>query len=67
MALALYIAVSTGQWDAETNPTPAEKRCEAPAQKSGPFENIVPYPMVALYRPSHPQRPTALGSLVNKN
>jgi hypothetical protein len=25
MALALYIAVSTGQWDAETNPVPAEK------------------------------------------
>lgn len=25
MALALYTAVSTGQWDAETNPTPAEK------------------------------------------
>lgn len=26
MALAIYIAVSTGQWDAETNPTPAEKK-----------------------------------------
>jgi hypothetical protein len=26
MALALYIAVSTGQWDARTNPTPAEKK-----------------------------------------
>src|SRR5512143_1161893 len=25
MALALYTAVSTGQWDAETNPIPAEK------------------------------------------
>lgn len=25
MALALYTAVSTGQWDAQTNPTPAEK------------------------------------------
>jgi hypothetical protein len=25
MALALYTAVSTGQWDAATNPTPAEK------------------------------------------
>lgn len=26
MAVAIYIAVSTGQWDAETNPTPAEKK-----------------------------------------
>ena len=26
MALALDIAVSTGQWDARTNPTPAEKK-----------------------------------------
>ncbi|MBK1836539.1 hypothetical protein JHL17_03865 [Azospirillum sp. YIM B02556] len=26
MALALYTAVSTGHWDAATNPTPAEKR-----------------------------------------
>ena len=25
MALALYVAVSTGRWDAETNPSPAEK------------------------------------------
>nr|WP_158599823.1 transposase [Azospirillum cavernae] len=26
MTLALYTAVSTGQWDTETNPTPAEKK-----------------------------------------
>ena len=26
MALALYTAVSTGRWDAATNPTPAEKK-----------------------------------------
>lgn len=26
MTLALYTAVSTGQWDAETNPAPAEKK-----------------------------------------
>ena len=26
MALALYTAVSTGQWDAKANPTPAEKK-----------------------------------------
>jgi hypothetical protein len=26
MALALYFAVSTGRWDAQTNPTPAEKK-----------------------------------------
>ncbi len=26
MALAIYMAVSTGQWDAENKPTPAEKK-----------------------------------------
>jgi len=67
MALALYNAVSTGQWDAETNPIPAEKRREAPAQKSGPFKNIVLYQRLALYRPPHPQRPAAPAPLVNKN
>ena len=30
MALALYFAVSTGQWDAKTNPTPAEKKTQKP-------------------------------------
>ena len=26
LVMALYFAVSTGQWDAETNPAPAEKK-----------------------------------------
>ena len=67
MALALYIAVSTGQWDAETNPASAEKRREAPAQKTGPFKNIILYQRLTLYRPPHPQRPAASAPLVNKN
>ena len=36
MALALYIAVSTGQWDARTNPTPAEKKMSSISQKRSP-------------------------------
>jgi hypothetical protein len=33
MALALYVAVSTGQWDAKTNPLPAEKNLSKPPKK----------------------------------
>jgi hypothetical protein len=28
MSLALYVAVSTGQWDAAHHPTPSEKKQE---------------------------------------
>jgi hypothetical protein len=28
MSLALYVAVSTGQWDAVHHPTPSEKKLE---------------------------------------
>ena len=43
MALAIYTAVSTGQRDAKTNPTPAEKRCEASAEKARAIENLILY------------------------
>ena len=67
MALALYIAVSTGQWDARTNPTPAEKRCEASAKKGRPIKNLVLHKRPALYRSPHPQRPAASAPLVRQN
>ena len=43
MALAIYTAISTGQRDAKTNPTPAEKRCEASAEKARAIENLILY------------------------
>jgi hypothetical protein len=71
MALALYIAVSTGQWDADPKGSEAKpirsrpkKRGEAPAQKSRSFKNVVFYPRLALYRSPHPQRPAAPAPLV---
>jgi hypothetical protein len=67
MALALYIAVSTRQWHAETNPPPAEKRGEAPTQKSGSFKNVVFHPRPTLYRLPHPQPPAAPDPLVRQN
>ena len=39
MALALYWAVSTGMWDAENNPTPAEKKAQAVNPQSSQEES----------------------------
>jgi len=39
MALALYWAVSTGMWDAATNPIPDEKKAQAVSPKSSPEES----------------------------
>jgi hypothetical protein len=36
MALAIYTAVSTGQWDAEINPTPAEKKMGRLSREKSP-------------------------------
>ncbi len=41
MALALYWAVSTGQWDEENNPKTGEKKSTPPAQKGCPEPNIL--------------------------
>ncbi len=67
MVLALDTAVSTGPWDAETNPTPAEKRPEASAQKGGLFKDIILYQRLTLYCPPHPQHSAASASLDSKN
>ena len=67
MALALCTAVSTGRWDAATNPTPAEKRCEAPARESRSLQNLLFHQRVAPHRPPHPQRPPAAAALVSSN
>ena len=39
MALALYWAVSTGMWDAATNPTPDEKKAQTVNPRNSPEEN----------------------------
>jgi len=44
MTLALYMAVSTGQWDAVHHPTPSEKKSREPAQESRPKQNLLVYP-----------------------
>jgi hypothetical protein len=67
MALALYTAVSTGQWDAETNPTPAEKSGEASAEKGRAVENFVLYQRFTLHRPPHTQRLATASPLDDKN
>ncbi len=48
MSLALYWAVSTGMWDAAENPTPAEKKIGASAQKARKKQAVLVHP-----RPSH--------------
>jgi hypothetical protein len=67
MALALYFAVSTGQWDAQTNPAPAEKKSERSAEKGRPLQNLVLYQRLTLHRPAHSQRLAVAASLVNLN
>lgn len=54
MALALYAAVSTGQWDAENNPTPVEKSIETATQETRPVETIVVHQKPATHRQTHP-------------
>jgi hypothetical protein len=44
MSLALYVAVSTGQWDAVHHPTPSEKKSRGPAQESRPKQNLLVHP-----------------------
>ena len=41
MAVALYWAVSTGMWDAHTNPTPAKKRPARQAEESRPIPDLL--------------------------
>ena len=41
MAIALHFPVSTGQWDARTNPTQAEKDTEKSAQETRQIKSLV--------------------------
>jgi hypothetical protein len=67
MALAIYAAVSTGPWDAQTTPTPAEKRWEASAEKSRSFENLLLHQRTAPDRPTDFQRSAPAAALVKPN
>ena len=44
MALALYVAVSTGQWDALHHPTPSKKKSRGPTEESRPKQNLLVHP-----------------------
>lgn len=64
MALALYAAVSTGMWDAETNQTSDEKKPEHSTKKAGTLQSLLLYKRLAMHRPSHPRCPTSPALLV---
>jgi hypothetical protein len=50
MALALYVAVSTGQWDAVHWPTPSEKKSRGPTEEGRPKQNFLVYPRTPPHR-----------------
>jgi hypothetical protein len=55
MTLAIYTAVSNGQWNAKANPTTAEKRYEASAEKARAVENFALYQRSTMHRPPYTQ------------
>ena len=62
MALALYWAVSTGQWDALHHATPSEKNRSRSTQESGPQPNLLVHPPPHRQdRPILPAAPAPLG------
>jgi hypothetical protein len=64
MALALYWAVSTGQWDALHHATPSEKNRSRSTQESGPQPNLLVHqgpPPHRQDRPILPAAPAPLG------
>jgi hypothetical protein len=50
MALALYVAVSTGQWGAVHHPTPSEKKSCGPTQEGRPKQNLLVHPGTPPHR-----------------
>ena len=50
MALALYVAVSTGQWDAVHHPTPSEKKSRGPTEEGRPKQNLLVHPRTPPHR-----------------
>jgi hypothetical protein len=63
MALALYVAVSTGQWDAVHHPTPGEKKSRTAAPKSRPQQNLVVHPRTPPHRQADASLPAAASAL----
>src|SRR3954469_7718511 len=63
MSLALYVAVSTGQWDAVHHPTPSEKKSRRSAQKSRPRQNLLVYPGTPPHRQVDPVLPAPSSTL----
>jgi hypothetical protein len=63
MSLALYVAVSTGQWDAVHHPTPSEKKSRRSAQESRPKQNLLVHPRASPHRQVDAILPAAAATL----
>jgi hypothetical protein len=63
MALALYVAVSTGQWDAVHWPTPSEKKVRGPTEEGRPKQNFLVYPRTPPHRQADAIMPAASSTL----
>src|SRR3954468_17631134 len=61
MALALYVAVSTGQ--AVHHPTPSEKKSRRSAQESRPKQNLLVHPRASPHRQVDAILPAAAATL----
>ncbi len=65
MALALYRAVSTGQWDEAHHATPAEKSPEASTRQGGTVEGLLVHPRAEAHRQAHASPPPPGPALEN--
>src|SRR3954471_15062157 len=63
MSLALYVAVSTGQWDAVHHPTPSEKKSRGPTEESRPKQNLLVHPRSPTHRQADAIVPAASSTL----
>ena len=63
MSLALHWAVSTGMWDAAENPTPAEKKIEAAAQKTRQKQAVLVHARTARSCQTYASSPAATKAL----
>ena len=50
LVMALYVAVSTGQWDAVHHPTPSEKKSCGSTEESCPKQNLLVHPRAPPHR-----------------
>jgi hypothetical protein len=63
LVMALYVAVSTGQWDAVHHPTPSEKKARRSAQESRPKQNLLVHPRASPHRQVDAILPAAAATL----